>query len=120
MGRRRVMVGTVRQHDVNVKRRDAVPRDASRANLDTLEAEARRQRSQQLQVGPCVQARREQHVPGEAADAVEVRDQAAACRAIRAAIVPAPRPSSIPTTASAAAHELSIALSAVLPPFADP
>ncbi len=114
------MVGIVRQHDVHVKRRDAVPQDASRANLDTLEAEARRKHSQHLQVGTGVQARGEQHVAGEAAHAVEVRNQALACRAIRAAIVPAPRPSSTPTTASAAAHELSIALSAVLPPFADP
>ena len=44
----------------------------------------------------------------------------AAARAMRAAIVPAPKPSSMLTTASPAAHELSIASSAETPPNAAP
>ena len=65
----------------------------------------------------------EEHVARQSADAVEVGDRrhgTAARRAIRAATLPAPRPSSIPTTARPSAHEQSIALSAVRPPSADP
>ena len=47
-------------------------------------------------------------------------DRTSARRAILAATDPAPRPSSIPTTASPSAHDTSIALSAVWPPCADP
>ena len=77
-----------------------------------------------LSGGAGVQERGQQHVAGDSTDAVEVEDPGhravAAARAIRAAIVPAPNPSSIPTTASPAAHEQSMALSAVSPPRAEP
>ena len=68
-------------------------------------------------IGARIEKRREQHVAGRAADAVDVQDHRAppALRAMRAAIVPAPKPSSMLTTASAAAHELSIASSAATP-----
>ena len=73
-------------------------------------------------VGARVQQRGEQHVAGDARDAVDVEDHDAppAARAMRAAIVPAPKPSSMLTTASPAAHELSIASSAETPPKAEP
>ena len=60
--------------------------------------------------------------PGDAADAVDVEDAAHArhCRAIRAAIVPAPKPSSMFTTATPAAHEVIIASSALTPPNVAP
>ncbi len=59
--------------------------------------------------------------PGDAGDAVDVEDPAHAdCLAIRAAIVPAPNPSSMFTTATPAAHEVSIASSALTPPNAAP
>ena len=86
-----------------------------------VDAERGRDAAKRLELGARVEERREQHVAGEPADAVEVRDAAQSRpRAIRAAIVPAPSPSSMPTTASAAAHEASIALSAVVPPCAEP
>ena len=62
----------------------------------------------------------EQHVAGDAGDGVHVRQAAHAPppaeRAIRAAIVPAPKPSSMLTTATPAAQEVSIASSAERPP----
>ena len=68
-----------------------------------------------------VEQRAEQHVAGDAADAVDVEDPAHAARlAIRAAIVPAPNPSSMFTTATPAAHEVIIASSALTPPNVAP
>ena len=69
-----------------------------------------------------VQQRAEQHVAGDAADAVDVEDHAAPAerRAIRAAIVPAPNPSSMFTTATPAAHDVSMASSALTPPNVAP
>ena len=65
-----------------------------------------------------VEQRAEQHVARDAADAVDVEGPHR--RAILAAIVPAPKPSSMFTTATPAAHEVSIASSAVTPPNAAP
>jgi hypothetical protein len=62
----------------------------------------------------------QQHVAGGTADAVDVGDARheapAARRAMRAAIVPAPKPSSMLTQATPAAHEESMASRAVTPP----
>ena len=82
----------------------------------------------QLDRGARVDQRAEQHVARDAADAVDVEDHAgpseaargAASRAIRAAIVPAPNPSSMFTTATPAAHEVIIASSALTPPKVAP
>ena len=76
-------------------------------------------------VGSSVEQGGEQHVAGDPADAVEMEEAAqpsapAADRAIRAAIVPAPRPSSMLTTATPAAQLHSIESSAVTPPRAAP
>ena len=60
-----------------------------------------------------VDQRAEEHVARDAADAVDVEDHSD-CLAIRAAIVPAPNPSSMLTTATPAAQETSIAFSAVV------
>ena len=71
-----------------------------------------------------VEQRAQQHVARDAADAVDVEDAGVtappAARAIRAAIVPAPKPSSMFTTATPAAHEVSIASSALTPPKVAP
>ena len=76
-------------------------------------------------VGAGVEQRGEQHVAGRAANAVDVQQPPAhaapaARLAMRAAMVPAPKPSSMLTTARPAAHELSIASSAETPPNAVP
>ena len=88
------------------------------------EAEAAQAGADPLLVGPGVEQGAEQHVAGETADRVDV-GQPAHCspsvwRAIRAAIVPAPKPSSMLTTATPAAHEVSIDRSALMPPNAAP
>lgn len=67
----------------------------------------------------------QEHVAGEPTDRIHVRDaghdaRTSARRAIRAATDPAPKPSSIPTTARPSAHEHNIAFSAVWPPCAEP
>ena len=88
---------------------------------NALDAERRGNAAEFLELRACVEQRREEHVAGETADAVEVGDSGHSLpRAMRAAIVPAPSPSSMPTTASPAAQEASIALSAVVPPCAEP
>ena len=75
-------------------------------------------------VGARVEQSAEQHVAGDSRHAVEVEDPShsspPAERAIRAAIVPAPKPSSMLTTATPAAHEMSIECSAVMPLSAAP
>ena len=104
-----------------MQRSDPVPLDTLDPDLHALEAERDRNATERLELRARVEERGEQHVAREPADAVEVRDAAQSRpRAIRAAIVPAPRPSSIPTTARPAAHEASIAFSAVVPPCAEP
>ena len=71
--------------------------------------------------GAGVDQRAEQHVARDTADAVDVERAAhAALRAIRAAIVPAPKPSSMFTTATPAAHEVIIASRAETPPNVAP
>src|SRR5690242_4127116 len=93
---------------------DPVALNALEPQLDRLEPQPLRH-GPQLRFGCAgVEERCKQHVPCQPTDAVEVGDHSRPL-AIRAAIVPAPRPSSIPTTASAAAHEVSIAFSAVWP-----
>ena len=100
---------------------DPLPLDALDVDLHVLDAERARDAAQRLELRAGVEQRRQQHVAREPADAVEVRDPAhSRPRAIRAAIVPAPRPSSMPTTASPAAQDASIAFSAVVPPCAEP
>ena len=99
-------------------------------SLDALEAEIESGNSGCRQGPPDlvgvrtrIQQCREQHVARDPAHAVDVQDHASSAlvrRAIVAAIVPAPNPSSMLTTASAAAHELSIASSAETPPNALP
>ena len=91
----------------DVQRADPLALDALDRDLDALDAERGRDaREARSSSAPGVEQRGEQHVAGEAADAVEVGDAAhSRPRAIRAAIVPAPSPSSMPTTARPAAHE---------------
>ena len=104
-----------------MERADSLTLDSLDTDLDALDTERHRHAPERLELGARVEERGEQHVAGKPADTVEVRDPAhSRPRAIRAAIVPAPSPSSIPTTASPAAHEASIALSAVDPPCAEP
>ena len=106
------------------------PRRARRAGaqldveLEPVDPDDEEAKLDYVQFGAGVEQRAEKHVAGHAADAVHVGDAAhpapAAVRAIRAAIVPAPKPSSIPTTASPAAHELNIDSRGVTPPNAVP
>ena len=105
--------------DVDVEGADAVTLDPLELQVDPAEAEPHRHLAQCVFRRTRVDQRREQHVAREAACAVEVRDHSRP-RAIRAAIVPAPSPSSMPTTARAAAHEASIAFNAVRPFSATP
>ena len=88
--------------------RSAVPRSISRSKAD------------RSTVAPGVEQRAEQHVPGDPADAVHVQDHFADCLAILAAIVPAPNPSSMFTTATPAAQLVIIASSALTPPNVAP
>ena len=101
----------------------AAPRSLD-AQLEPVDAERREPGPHGFDVGAGVEQRAEQHVAGHAADTVHIDDAAhtapAAARAIRAAIVPAPKPSSIPTTASPAAHELNMESRGVTPPNAVP
>ena len=108
--------------DAHMARRDRAARDALALERDPGErVQAGRD---VLLVGAGVEQCAEQHVAGQAADGVDVEQTGhrapAAERAIRAAIVPAPKPSSMPTTARPAAQEESIASSAVSPPSAVP
>jgi hypothetical protein len=116
--------GLRRWHDLDVVRSDPVPLDAGHADLDRPKLEQGRDSFERLARGARVEQGSEEHVSGETADTVEVEQPAhgppPAARARRAAIVPAPNPSSMSTTASPAAHEQSIARSAVSPPRAEP
>ena len=91
------------------------PRDL---DLDAVEAERADGPVEDLTWRASVEQRREEHVAREATHRIDVgdpshEDRTSARRAILAATDPAPRPSSIPTTASPSAHDTSIALSAV-------
>ena len=101
-----------------------MPRRALDLEFEAAHAEAAKGRAERAHIGARVDQRGEQHVPGDAADAVEVQrarhGDGAAARAMRAAIVPAPKPSSMLTTATPAAHEHSIDSSALTPPKAAP
>ena len=118
------MVRLVAGADVDVERADPVPLLPGDDDLDAFEAERGGKRVEDPLVRARVEQRREQHVAGQPADAVQVGEPGhgagCAARAIRAAIVPAPKPSSMPTTASPAAQEQSMAFSAVRPPSAEP
>ncbi len=92
------------------------------AQVEPVDAEAAEALAHDLLVGAGVEQRPQQHVTRDARHAVDVQDHDAppAARAMRAAIVPAPKPSSMLTTASPAAQEFSIASSAETPPKAVP
>ena len=112
-----------RATDRGVRRRQAVACDPVCRQLEALDAEPGQSRPDGVRVRACVEQRAEQHVPGDAGDAVDIQQPAhapAPARAIRAAIVPAPNPSSMLTTATPAAHEHSIASSAATPEKAAP
>ena len=113
-----------RRADGGVRGADRVPAHLLRAELESLDAQPGQTRADRLRIGAGVEEGAEQHVAGDAGHAVEVEE---AChpappaeRAIRAAIVPAPKPSSMFTTATPAAHETSIDISAVMPESAAP
>ena len=110
--------------DGGVRGAHGVSRHLLRAQLEPLDAEPRQRRADRLRIGARVEQGAEQHVAGDSRHAVEVEDPGHAPppaeRAIRAAIVPAPKPSSILTTATPAAQETSIDSSAVTPDSAAP
>ena len=113
-----VVVGGV---DAQVQCADPLALDTLDVDLHALDAECGRDAAKRVELGACVQQRRDEHVACETADTVQVEDAAQSRpRAMRAAIVPAPSPSSMPTTARPAAHDASIAFSAVVPPCAEP
>ena len=102
-----------------VERADSVTLHPAHAQLDPREAKPLGHLAQGVLGRTGVEQRGQEHVARETANAIQVRNHSRP-RAIRAAIVPAPNPSSMPTTASAAAQEVSIAFSAVRPPSAMP
>ena len=113
-----VVVGSV---DPEVERADPLPLDPLDVDLHPFDPERVRDGAQGLELRSGVDERSEQHVAREPGDTVEIGDAGhSRPRAMRAAIVPAPSPSSIPTTARPAAQEASIAFRAVVPPCADP
>jgi hypothetical protein len=78
-----------------------------------------------LDVASGIDKRGEHHIAGDPTDTIQVRGAThgwapAAARAMRAAMVPAPKPSSIPTTARPGEQDESMALSAVRPASAEP
>ena len=113
-----------RRVDRGVRGADRVPAHPLRAQLEPLDAEPGQARADRLRIGAGVEQRAEQHVAGDPGHAVEVEEPGhpapPAERAIRAAIVPAPKPSSMLTTATPAAHETSIDIRAVMPESAAP
>ena len=99
---------------VDVQRPDPVALDARDDDLHAFEPERLGNRAKPLDIRARVEQRGEEHVARQTAHTVQVRSAAhSRPRAIRAAIVPAPSPSSIPTTARPAAQEESIAFNAV-------
>ena len=119
VGQMAVDVLLVRHHDVDAARGDAVPRRPPDAQVEALDAEPAHVLGHALLARAGVDQRRQQHVARGAGDAVDVgdarHDAPAARRAMRAAMVPAPKPSSMLTQATPAAHDESIASSAVTP-----
>ena len=109
----------MRHHDLDAARDDAVPGRAPDAQVEAVDAERAHVLGHALGAGAGVDQRCQQHVAGGAGDAVDVgdagHDAPAARRAMRAAMVPAPKPSSMFTQATPAAHDESIASSAVTP-----
>ena len=103
---------------------ERVPRHPLGTQFEALDVEPGQPCADPLQVGAGVQQRAEQHVAGDPGHTVEVEDPGHSAppaeRAIRAAIVPAPKPSSMLTTATPAAQEISIECSAVTPDSAAP
>jgi hypothetical protein len=101
-----------------------VAHGALRLHPQPVDAEPLQRRADVRRVRARVEQGAEQHVARDAGEAVEVeRPRHAAApaeRAIRAAIVPAPKPSSMFTTATPAAHEHSMDSSAVTPENAAP
>ena len=119
VGQAAVHVLLVRHHDLDAARGDAVPRRAPDPQVEAVDAQRAHVRSHALGIRAGVDQRRQQHVARGAADAVDVGDARhaapAARRAMRAAIVPAPKPSSMFTQATPAAQDESMASSAVTP-----
>ena len=107
-------------HHAHAPRGDRVAADAAHLEVESRHPEARQGRAHRALVGAGVQQRAQQHVAREAGDGVHVEEPGhrapPAARAMRAAIVPAPKPSSMFTTATPAAQEVSIASSADTPP----
>ena len=121
----------VRRRCGNARRPDPVPDGALHVQLEPVDAQAVEPGADGVERRAGVDQRGEQHVAREAADGVDVEQARHAGsatvsrsradeRAMRAAIVPAPSPSSIPTTARPAAHEVAIDSRAVRPPNAAP
>ena len=112
-------VALVRHHDLDRPGDDSVSGHAADAQIETVDAERTDVLGHLLLAGARVDQRCEQHVARGARDAVDVgdarHDAPAERRAMRAAIVPAPNPSSMFTQATPAAHDESIASSAVTP-----
>ena len=108
----------------HASRRDPVTRHGGGLERQSGQPERVQARAHVAGVRAGVEQRGEQHVAGDAGDGVDVGEAAHAPppaeRAIRAAIVPAPNPSSMLTTATPAAHEVSIASSAERPPNVAP
>ena len=107
-----------------MKRTHPLPFDPTDGDLDAADVKPCGEAPEPFQVGARIEECCEEHVAGDPADAIQVNvprhGSGTAARAMRAAIVPAPKPSSMPTTASPAAQEHSIAFNAVLPPSAEP
>ncbi len=96
-----------------------MPRGAADLQVEPGDAERAHVLGHPLGARAGVDQRAQEHVAGGARDAVDVgdagHDAPADRRAMRAAIVPAPKPSSMLTQATPAAHDESIASSAVTP-----
>src|SRR5262249_20683193 len=110
--------------DMALQRAQTAPFDRLGLYSAPVDAQLIRDTAQELEVRSGVQQRSKQHVSSAPADAVDVgrahHSRPAADRAIRAAIVPAPKPSSMSTTARPAAHEHSMERNAVSPLRAEP
>ena len=100
---------------------DPLTLDSLHTDRDTLDTECRGHAPERLELGSSVEKSGEQHVPckppTQSRYATLLTHDPARCgpRSSRRRA-----PSSIPTTASPAAQEASMALSAVDPPWADP
>ena len=106
-------------HHAHASRGDRVAADAAHLEVESRHAEPRQRGAHGALVRAGVQQRAQQHVARHAGDGVHVQEPGhrapPAARAMRAAIVPAPKPSSMFTTATPAAQEVSIESSADTP-----